>query len=122
MKIVRDNEKTYATPQSKTYKMEVEFVLDMVPGAFAQPQDLMEWICQNSYVKQVTFDVEQMENKSNNPDVDDDLKDVLIIVDSSPRFRSIVGATRDQEKAKSIADKSDDFQIVNVTGHNTSWK
>jgi hypothetical protein len=61
---VRTNPNTYATANRTTYKMEVEFCLDMVPGAFAAPQDLMEWICQNPYVKRVTFDIDQME-KSN---------------------------------------------------------
>ncbi len=54
--IIRENKETYAKEHTKTFKMEVEFMLDRVPGAWHTPQDLMEWICQHSYVKQVTFD------------------------------------------------------------------
>lgn len=60
MELARTNSNTYATPKRKTFKMEVEFCLDMVPGPYAQPQDLMEWICQNPYVKAVTFDTDQL--------------------------------------------------------------
>ena len=38
-------------------KMEVEFILDQVPGAFHQPDDLINWIMQNPYVTGVTFGV-----------------------------------------------------------------
>lgn len=59
--LTRTNSRTYATEHRTTYKMKVEFCLDMVPGAFAAPQDLMEWICQNPYVKSVSFDMQQLE-------------------------------------------------------------
>lgn len=36
-------------------KLEVEFVLDPVSGAFHQPEDLINWIMQNQYVTGVTF-------------------------------------------------------------------
>lgn len=45
------NPNTYARPNQKTHKIEVEFVLDAVPGAWHQPEDLMQWITQHSYVK-----------------------------------------------------------------------
>lgn len=37
------------------HTLEVEFILDMVPGAFHQPEDLINWIMQNPYVTGVTF-------------------------------------------------------------------
>ena len=33
------------------HEMKVTFILDMVPGAFHQPEDLMNWILQNPYVE-----------------------------------------------------------------------
>lgn len=38
------------------HTMEVEFILDQVPGAFHQPEDLINWIMQNPYVTGVTFE------------------------------------------------------------------
>lgn len=35
--------------------LEVSFILDMVPGAFHNPEDLMKWIAQNPYVDTVTL-------------------------------------------------------------------
>ena len=44
------------TPNNhKRHKLEVIFILDMVPGAFNQPQDLMRWIATNPYVDTVTL-------------------------------------------------------------------
>jgi hypothetical protein len=40
----------------QTHKLTVEFILDMVPGAFHQPEDLMGWICHNPYVKAVELE------------------------------------------------------------------
>ena len=62
MRVARTNPNTYARPGRRTYKLEVEFCLDMVPGAWHVPQDLMKWIAQHSYVKEVTFDATQMED------------------------------------------------------------
>jgi len=42
--------------KSKRHTMKVEFILDQVPGAFHQPEDLINWIMQNPYVTGVTFD------------------------------------------------------------------
>jgi len=50
-----ENSRTYATEARKTHKLEVEFILDMVPGTFHRPEDLMRWICENPYVKSVTL-------------------------------------------------------------------
>ena len=45
------------TPNNyKRHTMTVEFILDMVPGAFHKPEHLMEWIAQNPYVTTVTYD------------------------------------------------------------------
>jgi hypothetical protein len=49
------NDRTYASPQREVHKLEVEFVLDLVPGPFAQPEDLMKWLIQNPYVKGVHY-------------------------------------------------------------------
>ena len=47
----------HSTPEIRTrYTMEVEFILDMVPGAWHQPEDLMNWIATHSYVTKVTHD------------------------------------------------------------------
>ena len=35
------------------HRLEVTFILDMFPGAFHQPEDLMAWIAQNPYVDTV---------------------------------------------------------------------
>lgn len=37
------------------HEIKVEFILDMVPGAFHQPEDLVNWIMGNPYVTGVTF-------------------------------------------------------------------
>lgn len=37
----------------KQFKITVHGILDMVPGAFHQPQDLANWILQNPYVRGV---------------------------------------------------------------------
>lgn len=41
------------------HTLQVEFILDMVPGAFHQPEDLINWIIQNPYVTGVTFKGEE---------------------------------------------------------------
>ncbi len=50
-----ENLNAYATPNRKVHKLTVEFILDLVPGAWYQPEDLMNWIAQHSYVKAVTL-------------------------------------------------------------------
>ena len=42
--------------KAKRHVLKVEFILDMVPGAFNQPEDLMNWISQNPYVDKVTLE------------------------------------------------------------------
>lgn len=44
---------------SPRHTLEVEFILDMVPGQYHQPDDLINWIMQNPYVTGVTFNVEE---------------------------------------------------------------
>ena len=39
----------------KVVRFEVEAVLDMCPGTWHDPEDLMNWIASNSYVRQVTL-------------------------------------------------------------------
>lgn len=44
------------TPNNHTrHKLEVEFILDSVPGSFFDPKDLINWIMQNPYVTTITF-------------------------------------------------------------------
>jgi hypothetical protein len=52
----KDNPRTYYTPAREVKTLTVEFVTDMVPGAFHNPEDLMNWILQNRYVKSVSLD------------------------------------------------------------------
>lgn len=41
-------------PNGRTlHTLKVQFILDLVPGAFHQPEDLMTWIAQNPYVASV---------------------------------------------------------------------
>ena len=40
----------------KRHELKVTFVLDMVPGSFHEPEDLMRWITQNPYVDTVTLE------------------------------------------------------------------
>lgn len=43
-------------PTPRTRKtLNVTFITDMVPGAFHDPEDLMNWICHNPYVDTVTL-------------------------------------------------------------------
>lgn len=37
------------------HTLKVEFILDAVPGAYHQPEDLVSWIMQNPYVTGVQF-------------------------------------------------------------------
>ena len=37
------------------HELKVTFILDMVAGAFHQPEDLMNWIAQNPYVESVAL-------------------------------------------------------------------
>jgi hypothetical protein len=58
-KVVIENVASYApcdkpTPY-KQFKLEVDCILDMVPGAFSSPEDLMNWIATNPYVRKVTM-------------------------------------------------------------------
>ena len=57
MTMIIINEKSYAPvgtePRMPVIRLEVEAVLDPAPGAWAQPEDLMNWIAQHSYVRQV---------------------------------------------------------------------
>jgi hypothetical protein len=49
-----ENKAAYAaTPFRKGFTLKVNAILDGVPGAFNQPEDLMNWICQNPYVQSV---------------------------------------------------------------------
>ena len=50
-----ENPNTYAAPKDEVHKLTVEFVLDRFSGAWHQPEDLMKWIAQCSYVKAVTL-------------------------------------------------------------------
>lgn len=50
------NTKSYANPENTIHPritLKVEAILDMVPGAFHQPEDLMNWINENPYVMSV---------------------------------------------------------------------
>jgi hypothetical protein len=38
------------------HTLTVEFILDMVPGAFHTPKDLMTWIASNPYVATVSME------------------------------------------------------------------
>lgn len=40
---------------SKIVKLEVEVMLDAVPGAWHEPEDIMNWIASHSYVQSVTL-------------------------------------------------------------------
>ena len=39
----------------RRHKFEVTFILDLVPGAFHRPEDLMNWIANNPYVDTVSL-------------------------------------------------------------------
>jgi len=56
------NEKSYAPVGQptfrKTFTLTVEAILDGVPGAFNQEEDLMRWINGNPYVRCVTLEGE----------------------------------------------------------------
>ena len=54
--VVVVNEKAYKplTPR-QGFTLEVEAIVDLVPGAWDDPQDLMRWITSNSYVQSVTL-------------------------------------------------------------------
>ena len=39
--------------QQKRHTLIVTFITDIVPGAFHNPQDLIDWIAQNPYVDTV---------------------------------------------------------------------
>lgn len=43
----------------KRRRVTVEFILDAVPGAWHQPEDMMNWIATNSYVASVTLEEEE---------------------------------------------------------------
>jgi hypothetical protein len=51
------------TPDNRPrLKLEVEFVLDDVPGAWHMPEDLVNWILSHSYVTGVAFNLEDQDN------------------------------------------------------------
>tara|TARA_R110000822_G_scaffold177268_1_gene317256 strand:- start:1214 stop:1597 length:384 start_codon:yes stop_codon:yes gene_type:complete len=52
------NPSSYAGSRDIVRTMEVNFILDQVPGAYNKPIDLMKWINGNSYVHSVTYDDE----------------------------------------------------------------
>ena len=49
------NPNTYAAPIDKRHELTVTFILDQVPGAWHDPQDLINWILQNPYVESVEY-------------------------------------------------------------------
>lgn len=50
------NPSSYAGSRDIVRTMQVNFILDGVPGAYHTPIDLMKWINGNSYVHSVTYD------------------------------------------------------------------
>lgn len=42
--------------EKKRHELKVTFILDMVPGAWHHPEDLMRWIASHSYVDTVTLE------------------------------------------------------------------
>lgn len=58
MKIV--NEKAYKpTIIDRVVTLEVKVMLDAVPGAWHQPEDIMNWIAEHSYVQTVELKQEE---------------------------------------------------------------
>lgn len=52
MKII--NENAYKpTAVDKIITLEVKVMLDLVPGAWHKPEDIMNWIAEHSYVQSV---------------------------------------------------------------------
>jgi hypothetical protein len=48
------NEKAYKPNiTSKLVELKVVVMLDSLPGAWHEPEDIMNWICQHSYVQSV---------------------------------------------------------------------
>ena len=46
----------HSTPEIRTrYTMEVEFILDMVPGVMHQPEDLVKYLLDHPYITSVTY-------------------------------------------------------------------
>lgn len=55
--IIMNNPKAYKpSPMDKVITIEVKVMLDAVPGAWHQPTDIMQWMCQHNYVQEVKFD------------------------------------------------------------------
>ena len=50
------NANSYAGARDTVHKMEVNFILDQVAGAYHTPIDLMNWINGHSYVDSVSYD------------------------------------------------------------------
>ena len=42
--------------KQQRYTLEVEFILDMVPGAWHQPEDLVKYLLDHPYITSVTYD------------------------------------------------------------------
>jgi hypothetical protein len=50
-----ENPNRYESKFAKKVKIEIELMLDMVPGAWHEPEDFMKWVCQHNYVQSVTL-------------------------------------------------------------------
>lgn len=54
------NAKAYKPgPVHKIVTIEVVVMLDAVPGAWHQPEDIMNWMCSHSYVQSATLKSEE---------------------------------------------------------------
>lgn len=52
-KIVKNTEAYQVTPIHKVIELKVTVMLDAIPGAWHEPDDIMRWIASHSYVQQV---------------------------------------------------------------------
>lgn len=54
-KTIVNNKAFKPTPGSKVITLEVQVLLDDVPGPYHKPKDVMRWIASHSYVQSVTL-------------------------------------------------------------------
>lgn len=107
MKTLRSERAYKPSAITKMVKLEVTVMLDAVPGAFHQPEDIMRWITENPYVQEVTMTEEWPYEMSRLRDVFERLKDVKFYFPARPLHHTGFGG--------GLTVESDEAVVVEAT-------
>ena len=77
--ITVENTKSYGHNTTIHYRgtMQVEYILDLVPGAFHQPEDLVRWMSNHPYITKVTYTPKAEPKKLAEFDMESNIKSLI---------------------------------------------